>query len=260
MELPIGVIDSGVGGASILKSVAYLLPDEKFVYLADTKNAPYGEKSNKEIVNLTLNLVDYLVQKRAIKMLIVGCNTSSAIAKKSILETYPALPCVFVEPPIKTAIDGKKKNILLLATKGTLKNNKTVKYYSKWGKKHGIKIDKLFIKDLAFQIDNHPNLIDKILTTKIKNKNYDAVVLGCTHYNFIKENLQRILPKSEIISCEKGVAKRVKTLIYKNAVDSIRFYPRKSFDNVEIILTEFNQSVYLRLKSIFPGCKTAPEK
>ena len=260
MELPIGVIDSGVGGASILKAMIYALPDEKFVFLADTKHAPYGNKSNKEVIKLTLNLVDYLVQKRAIKMLIVGCNTSTAIAKNAILENFPSLRCVFVEPPIKTAIDNGKKRVLLLATKGTLKNNKTIKYYSRVAKKKKIKIDKLFIKNLAYVIDNNPLLIDQLLSENIKNKNYDSVVLGCTHYNFIKDNLKRILPESEIISCEKSIAKRVKSLIVGTATVSPKFYPRKKFDNVEIILTEYNKNVYLRLNSMFPGCVTAHEE
>ena len=112
MELPIGVIDSGVGGASVLKAIITALPDEKFVYLADTQNAPFGDKKTKDIIKFTLGLVDFLVQKRAIKMLIVACNTASAVAKQSILATFPSLPCVFVEPPIKMAVDDGKKDIL----------------------------------------------------------------------------------------------------------------------------------------------------
>ena len=257
MELPIGVIDSGVGGASILKAMTYALPDEKFVYLADTKNSPYGNKKKQEINRLTLNLVDFLVQKRAIKMLVVGCNTMSAVSKQSILTQFPSLPCVFVEPPIKTAVDANKKNMLILATRATLNNNKTIKYYSKLAKKQDLKITKLFINDLAYKIDNEPFSVDELLKKKIKNRHFDAVVLGCTHYNFIKENLKKILPTAEIISCEKNIANRVKSLLLSSGQTSQKFYLRKKFNNVEIILTEYNKSVYSRIKSIFPGCISA---
>lgn len=257
MELPIGVIDSGVGGASILKAMTYALPDEKFVYLADTKNSPYGNKKKQEINRLTLNLVDFLVQKRAIKMLVVGCNTMSAVSKQIILTQFPSLPCVFVEPPIKTAVDANKKNILILATRATLNNNKTIKYYSKLAKKQDLKIIKLFINDLAYKIDNEPFSVDELLKKKIKNRHFDAVVLGCTHYNFIKENLKKILPTAEIISCEKNIANRVKSLLLSSGQTSQKFYLRKKFNNVEIILTEYNKCVYSRIKSIFPGCISA---
>ena len=260
MDMPIAVIDSGVGGASILKAMVSVLPDENFVYLADTKNAPYGDKNKKVIIKLTLDLVDFLVQKRAIKMLVVGCNTMSAVAKKEILAKFPSLPCVFVEPPIKTAIDKGKKNILVLATKTTLKFNKTLQYYANLSSLKGVKIHKLFIKELAQNIDNQPHLVDELLKRKIKNKNFDAVVLGCTHYNFIKRNLSKILPHAEIISCEKNVALRCKNLIFTARNFSYKFHSRKTFNNVEIILTSYNSSVYSRLTSIFPGCKSAEEE
>ena len=88
MKLPIGVIDSGVGGASILKEIIKQLPNENYVFVADTLNAPYGDKSSKKIVSFVLEIVRFLVLKRGIKILVVACNTASAIAKESILKEF----------------------------------------------------------------------------------------------------------------------------------------------------------------------------
>lgn len=254
MQMPIGVIDSGVGGASILKACARLINNENFVFLADTKNAPYGHKSKKEIVKLTLQMVDFLVQKRAIKLLIVGCNTASAIAKQEILKKYPSLPCVFVEPPIKMAIDKGKKNILILATRQTLKNNLTIKYYEKQAKVKGVKISKCYIKDLAKIIDSNTSSknIKTLLKDNLPNKEFDSIVVGCTHYNFIKYELKQILPSAEIISCEKNIARQVKNILIKHEGS---FLINKNVKNqqIEIILTEHNQNVKNRLDNLFPN-------
>lgn len=264
MDLPIGVIDSGVGGASILKDIIKELPSENYVFVADTLNAPYGDKTSKKIIDYVLKIVNFLVLKRGIKMLVVACNTASAIAKESILKNFPSLPCVFVEPPIKTAIDSGKKRILVLATKRTLRSNKTLKYYSFIAKSKGVKIKKMFIKDLAKYIDDYPNeplKIDELLKNSIKNKGYDAVVLGCTHYNFVKPNIKKILPKAEIISCEKSIAKRAKYILNRLEGESKIYYKTiKDYSNVELILTGQNASVFTRLTSMFPGAVTAHEE
>lgn len=265
MELPIGVIDSGVGGASILKAIIKELPSENYVFVADTLNAPYGDKKSKKIIEYVLKIVNFLVVKRGIKMLVVACNTATAIAKESILKNYPSLPCVFVEPPIKTAIDSGKKRILVLATKRTLKSNKTLKYYSLIARTRGIKVKKMFIKELATYIDNfyenEPQKIDYLLKKNIKNKGYDAIVLGCTHYNFVKSNIKKILPKAEIISCEKSVARRTKYILNRLEGESKIYYKTiKNYSNVELILTGQNASVLARLTSMFPGAVTAHEE
>ena len=252
MNFPIGFIDSGIGGASILKSLLSKLPSENYVYFADVSNAPYGGKSKKTIEKCVLNAVRFLVEKRAIKLLVVACNTASSAAKEKILKEFPALLCVFVEPPIKVAIDKNKQNILILATKRTLKNNKNLKLYTKSCKKKKIKIKKLFIKNLAYLVDNKfedKNLIKKTLTKRIKNKDYDAVVLGCTHYNFLKKEIKSCLKNAEIISCEKGVVKRILEIYKNNKMQCEK-------PSIEIILNGENSLVASRLAHMFPSANT----
>ena len=248
MEMPIGVIDSGVGGASILQALTVVMPQENFVFFADTFHAPYGNKTNKQVKQTVLAIVDFLVKKRNIKMLVVACNTASATSKSAILEKYPYLPCVFVEPPIKTALNCGKKNILVLATKRTLKDNKLIAYYSKLSKKMHYKLDKIFIKDLATAIDeNDKNNITILLKNNIK-QNYDAIVLGCTHYNFIKFELKKLFPNAEVFSCEFAIAKRAESLLHER-----KMLPSCQKGSVEIILNSNNKKVRNRLLKLFPN-------
>ena len=249
MDMPIGVIDSGVGGASILQALTIVMPQETYVFFADTFHAPYGNKSNKEVREIVLSGVKFLVEKRNIKMLVVACNTASAAAKNAILAKYPYLPCVFVEPPIKTAISDGKKDILVLATKRTLQDNQLIAYYSKISKKLHIKIKKIFISDLATAIDeNDREKIKTLLQSKIKH-NYDAIVLGCTHYNFIKQELQFLYPESEIFSCEFAVARRAESLLYERKMLLLHNQKR----SIEIVLNSNNNGVRDRLRKLFPN-------
>lgn len=247
MNFPVGFIDSGVGGASILKAVTKLLPNENYVFFADTLHAPYGNKRKKTLVKIILSIVRYLVEKRSIKLLVVACNTATAVAKDEIVKSFPFLPCVFVEPPIKPAVEDKNKNILILATKGTIKHNKLIKQYKRSSKNAGYHIETLFISNLASLIDGgNTKEIDRVLKEKIK-KSYDAIVLGCTHYNFIKLNISKLFDCVKIYSCEEAVAKRVVYVLKDNKLLSTA-----SSGEIEIISNLDNISVARRMMHMFP--------
>ena len=116
---PIGVFDSGIGGTSILKELVKLLPNEDFIYVADSANAPYGEKSPQEIIKLCKEKVDFLLQKEC-KLIVVACNTATTNAIKELRSTY-TIPFIGIEPAIKPAALNTKTNVIgILATKGTL--------------------------------------------------------------------------------------------------------------------------------------------
>ena len=119
MNKPIGIFDSGVGGTSIWKEVIKLLPNENTIYLADSMNAPYGEKSPEEIIALSLKNTEYLISKGC-KLIIVACNTATTNAIDYLRKTYP-IPFIGIEPAIKpAALLSKTGAIGILATKGTL--------------------------------------------------------------------------------------------------------------------------------------------
>lgn len=250
-NLPIGVLDSGIGGASILKEVIKIIPNEKYVYLADRKNMPYGNKSKRRILKIVEENTRFLINKHRIKMLIIACNTASSVCSKSLRKQFN-IPIICIEPPIKPAIECGYKKILILATKRTLKSNKTIKRNIKLVKQKNksfnkidkITIKKLAIKNLASEIDknfNNFNSLQKFLDEKLNQyKNFDAVITGCTHYNFVKEQIQNAMPDTKIISCEVPAAKRAKFILeLENLKIDLELKPK----NI-IILTKPN----LRLK------------
>jgi len=119
MESPIGIIDSGVGGLSIASALFKNLPKESFIYLADSKNCPYGQKSKEEIYDLTRKMVDFLI-KRQIKLLVVACNTITVTVIDKLRKDYPDIPIVGIVPVLKTAaISSKSKRIGVFSTKVT---------------------------------------------------------------------------------------------------------------------------------------------
>ena len=118
-EQPIGVFDSGIGGTSILKEIVKLLPNEDYIYIADSANAPYGQKSADQIIELCKKNVDYLLAKDC-KLIVVACNTATTNAIKVLRNTYK-VPFIGIEPALKPAVLNTKNNIIgILATKGTL--------------------------------------------------------------------------------------------------------------------------------------------
>ncbi len=226
-------MDSGIGGASILKEVMECAFNNEFVYFADTKNSPYGNKTKKEIFDVVKHNVDFLLSRYKIDILILACNTATSVCAKKFRQIYD-FPIIGVEPPIKVALDKRRKDVLVIATKQTIKSNLTLKRFIK---RKSVKIKLLPLKKLAKLIDQNVfNLENTIpyLEKKIHRKNYDAVVLGCTHYNFVKSELKKVLPCAEIISCEDGVAKYTKKLCASLS---------EKQHKVEILLSEENETI-----------------
>ena len=121
-SFPIGIFDSGVGGTSIWKEINALLPQENTIYLSDSKNAPYGEKSRQAIIDLSIKNTEFLLNKNC-KMIVVACNTATTNAIKILREKYD-IPFIGIEPAIKpAALKTKTKTIGILATKGTLNSD-----------------------------------------------------------------------------------------------------------------------------------------
>lgn len=246
-NLPIGVLDSGIGGASILKKVFRSLPNEKFIYFADNKNMPYGNKSKIAVFKIIRNNVQFLIKKYNIKMLIIACNTASSVSLLKLRKIFK-IPIIGIEPAIKPAIECGYKKILILATNRTLKSNRTIKSSIKsvkiknksLNKNNKIIIKKKAIKNLAFQIDKNCNNLNNIQDLLDKNfkkyKNFDALIIGCTHFNFIKKQIQKSLPYTKLISCETAIVKRTKFILERERLKN----NIKTKHKVKIILTKHN--------------------
>ena len=204
---PIGLFDSGVGGTSIWHEVHRLLPHENTVYFADSHNAPYGDKSQDEIIALSKQKVEFLLEKNA-KVIVVACNTATTNAMKVLRHDY-AVPFVGLEPAIKPAAAlTKTGHIGVLATKRTIISEQ---YQLAAESYQNVTVHSQIGYDLVSLIEagniNTPEM-DALLCQYLNPmlaQDIDQLVLGCTHYPYLKENLQRLLP-AHIAIIDSGVA------------------------------------------------------
>ena len=217
----IAVMDSGVGGLSILNALTKLLPEENYVYLSDNKNAPYGLKSDTEIQDFCRKAVDLFVSKDC-KIIIIACNTATTAAIHVLRKEYPKLEFIGVEPAIKPAAElSKTKNIGVLATERTLqtfKFNNTKEKFAKEVSVHtqaGYQLVEMIEAGLL-KSTQLADLLESYLKP-MKEKSVDQIVLGCTHYSFFKTTAEQIVGKDILIldSCT-SVAKRTQYMLKKS--------------------------------------------
>ena len=254
---PIGLFDSGIGGTSIWKEIHNLLPDEDTIYLADSKNAPYGQKSKEEILNLSIKNTEFLLNQNC-KLIVVACNTATTNAIKELREKYD-VPFIGIEPAIRpAALQTRTRTIGILATKGTLNSvlfHKTVSEYK------NLTVLEQVGHGLVQLIEDgklgDPQ-IDKLLQTYLKpmlQANIDCLVLGCSHYPYLIPQIKKILPESvKIIDSGLAVARQTKTILEKyellnteNRKSSQEFYTNANPD----VLTTILNKEYTVLKKDF---------
>ena len=207
---PIGFFDSGV-----LKEALKVMPNEDYIYFGDSKNAPYGMKSAKEVRDLTFKAVEFLLNK-GVKGIAIACNTATSAAVAELRTVYPDLPLVGIEPALKPAVElNNEGDILIMATAMTLKEEKFKRLMERYKERASIipvpcpgLVE--FIEEGKFQGEEIEGyLLNKINT--YKNGKIAAIVLGCTHYPFIKETLVKIVGEDvDIIDGGLGTAKELK--------------------------------------------------
>jgi glutamate racemase len=216
---PIGLFDSGVGGTSIWKEVHALLPNESTIYLADSKNAPYGQKTEEEIIALSRKNTEILLNNNC-KIIIVACNTATTNAIKVLRATYD-IPFIGIEPAIKpAALHTKTQKIGILATQGTLNSalfHQTVALYSdvKVVEQIGYELVQL-IESGAIHSEKMTQLLKDYLLPMVA-EGIDYLVLGCTHYPYLIPQIKQIIPNHiKIIDSGEAVAKQTKHILEVN--------------------------------------------
>lgn len=215
---PIAVVDSGMGGITVLRKLHRLMPNENYIYFGDSANSPYGTKTTEEIRSLTVNAVESLMQRGA-KAVVIACNTATSAAAAYLREKYPGYPFVGLEPAIKpAALSGQWPKVLVLATPLTLKEKKFNDLMARFeDEAEFIKLPAPelvgFIESGNLDSPEEIAYLEKILAPYADNK-VDAVVLGCTHFPFARKNIQRILG-DEVLVFEggKGAARQCKRLL-----------------------------------------------
>lgn len=218
-DAPVGIFDSGLGGISVLKSAARLLPFEDFLYYGDSRNAPYGTKEKREVVSLTEKSL-LLLRERGCKAVVIACNTATCAAAAVLRERYPDFPILGIEPAVKPALSYEKEKgsrILVLATPLTLREEKYHRLVEGCG--GGDRIVSLpcpGIPELVEQGELRGEKIDALLEKLLspyRGEHFSCVVLGCTHYPFIKDAIRRRLglpPDTPVIDGADGTARELK--------------------------------------------------
>jgi glutamate racemase len=219
-DLPIGIFDSGVGGTSIWKEIEGLLPYENTIYLADSKNAPYGNRSVDEIISLCVKNTKLLLDLNC-KIIVVACNTATTNAISYLRKNYD-VPFIGIEPAIKpAALMTNSNSIGILATRGTLNSQ----LFSSTSKEHtqGIKITEVIGEGLVQLIEQGKidstemtDLLKKYLKPML-DEGIDHIVLGCSHYPYLMPILKDLLSERiQIIDSGEAVARQTKNILDQN--------------------------------------------
>lgn len=224
---PIGFFDSGVGGLSVLKKSIKLLPNEDFIYLGDSKNAPYGVKSVEEVRKLSFQAVEFLLQYN-VKAIVVACNTATSAAIEQLRKEYRKIPIIGIEPALKPAVElNKSGKIVIMATPMTLSEKKFNRLMNKYKEKANIVplpcpgLVELIEKGILQGIEVNQFLKDRF-SILYKDK-IASVVLGCTHYPFIKNELSNVLSKDvTIIDGSDGTSAQLKRQLERNKMLNLK--------------------------------------
>ena len=228
---PIGLYDSGFGGLSVWRELHRALPNESLIYLGDGKNCPYGSLSEQTIREYATKSVQLLVDKGC-KLVVVACNTATAAAISHLRVTFPQLPIVGLEPAVKPACLATRSGVVgVVATERSLKSEKFLTTLSRYGE--GVNVIKVvgdgFVEAVEASMEEDPsteqlvrNVIEPIIAVGA-----DIIVLGCTHYPFLRGVIERVIGDRGVTVIDSGeaVEKRVERLLDEYGI-------RASTDNI----------------------------
>ena len=244
---PIGVMDSGVGGISVLKHIHALLPHEDLIYFADSKYAPYGNKTAEEITARCMEIADFLLQKD-VKALVVACNTATAAAIDAMREKY-SLPIIGMEPAVKPAAEASKNGVIgVLATVGTLKSAQFAALLESYGR--NVKVVTQACVGLVECIERgeldtpSTKALIRQYTAPLLADGADTIVLGCTHYPFVKDVIREIVgEKISLIDTGAAVAKQLKSQLQEkgflsanNQLAKLQFWTNSEMENAKHVI------------------------
>lgn len=264
---PIGFFDSGLGGLTSIPHMIKTLPNESIIFFGDTARTPYGSKSPETIKIFTEQIGDFLVNE-GVKMIVIACNTVSATALDTLRDRFPDIPVIGVVSPTARVIANTCKRadkIGIMATKVTVSSGA---YEHKIREKNPeIKVNTIACPALVPLIEE--GIIDNQimdLTLKyylddfIKTKNIDTLVLGCTHYPLVSDNIRRLYPDIKLISSSKEVVEAIRIELSKRgALSDKKAYENRFFASdlsenfvrmIETILGEDKESLNINFKNL----------
>jgi glutamate racemase len=197
---PIGIFDSGIGGLTVVKSILRLMPNENIVYFGDTARVPYGSKSNETVIEYSLQAANFLLRKN-IKLLVVACNTASAVALKD-LKKFLTIPVIgMIEPGAKMAVQESRNGLIgVIGTRATISNRAYANELKKISPRTKVyeRACPLFVPLAEEGWLGHKvtEMIAKEYLKELKEKNIDSLILGCTHYPILQDIIQKVIGKN----------------------------------------------------------------
>jgi glutamate racemase len=253
---PIGFFDSGVGGTSIWKEMIHLLPYESTIYLADSNNAPYGQKNSQEIIELSEKNTEFLLNRNC-KMIVVACNTATTNAITHLRNKYD-IPFIGIEPAIKpAALQTKTKAVGILATQGTLSSELFAKTSNKFAKditvveQQGTGLVEL-IESNAIDSKEMEILLKRYLNPMLQ-QHIDHLILGCTHYPYLIPKIKKIIGRSvKIIDSGFAVSKQIQNILQQNnllnremTTPNYQFYTNKDAKVLHQLLSDVKKPLQI---------------
>lgn len=213
----VGVFDSGLGGLTVVKAIAKVLKGAAIFYVADTKNAPYGEKTPQQILAYSLALTHYFIKNHQIDALIIACNTATSAAIQHLRESFPSLIIIGTEPGIKPAIElTRTQSVGVLATPATLRGDKYRELAKLLAPQHSVILFEQACPGLVEQIEKgeiESEKTKKMLEawlSPMREGNVDTIVLGCTHYPLVGEVIEHVMQRRlNLIHTGGAIAKRL---------------------------------------------------
>ena len=248
--MKIGILDSGIGGLTVLKECLKQIPNHNYLYFADSKNAPYGTRPKNQVLELTKKSVSFLIAKGA-EIIVIACNTATSVAAAELREIYN-IPIIGMEPAVKPALEqASSKRVLVTATELTLKSDKFLELVQTLDAQKVVDLCPLpqlveFAETGEFSIEKVlPYLRDAFSTFDLDL--YGSLVLGCTHFPLYRSAFERILSKKVLIfDGSYGTVKRIREFVSsESSPPSIQLFlsgtplvEGQLFDRIQLILKD----------------------
>ena len=220
MTAPVGIFDSGAGGLSVAREIRHALPAEHLLYVADTAYLPYGDRSEAEVRGRTLAIGAWM-QAQGAKVLVVACNTASGAALEALRERL-AIPVIGLEPALKPAVrETKVGRVGVMATRGTIGSARFQRLVDNYA--DGVQVVRDPCPGLADLVEDGlagPELERRMeaYVAPLREAGVDIVVLGCTHYVFVRDTIQRALgPDVRLLDSGEAIARRTRQILAESA-------------------------------------------
>ena len=269
---PIGVFDSGIGGLSVLRALRDVLPAERFVYLADSGNAPYGERGDAFVQERSAHITQWMREQHDVKALVIACNTATAAAIDGLRDTHTGLPIIGVEPALKPAAQHSRTHTVgVIATHGTVSSARFATLQAAHSEHTRFVVQACNGLARAIEDSTRPDVPAAQSTAKIRALcvqytgamgtfghnagEIDTLVLGCTHYIFATDSLRDVLgPSITLIDTGVPVARRTYSLLHatgmlRKVADSVTPAQFQLYTTGELVALQHASEQWLGLDS-----------